>query len=205
MSSKDTDDTLGEELRRTVLKASAATESTLGLASAASGPIAADEHGGEESREDDDLDELDGSEVEILAGHAGFTDEVAAMVTLDFSVDDAGDDDDDDDDGARTIRSHLAGAGTIIFAEVTWESGETSDWHRHPGIAFVNMVEGEVDLTWDRGCVTWTYAAGDAFFDPEEVYNADNASDDEQARAIVIFLGVPDGEPATVWVEPRDC
>jgi hypothetical protein len=37
------------------------------------------------------------------------------------------------------------------------------------------------------------------------VHVADNLSDDVCARAYVVFLGIPEGEPATVWVEPVEC
>lgn len=192
--------------RRTVLKATAVATGAFALSGTAAGH---DDYDDEKDNDDDDdyddndddLDEPDGFEVEILGAHAPFTDDVAATFTLDF----ADEDDDDDDDGGVTIGAHLDDASTFIVAEVTWEPGGTSGWHRHPGVAIVNILEGDLEVTWEHDCVARTYSEGEAFFDPGEVHIADNVSDDDEARAYVIFLGVPDGEPATEWVEPVDC
>ena len=92
------------------------------------------------------------------------------------------------------------------MAEVTWDPEGSSGWHFHPGVAIVNIVEGELEVTWERDCMPRTYEAGESFLDFGEVHTADNLDDTEGARAYVIFLGIPDGEPATVWVEPpEDC
>ena len=196
----DKERTLDSSLRRTVLKAGAVAAGTLGVV----GSTAATDHDHEDEDDDYDndnddvgLDEPEGFEVEILAGHAPFTDDVAAMFTLDFAG--------VDEEEGVTIGSHLDDASTLIVAEVTLEPGGTSGWHFHPGAALVNIVEGEFEVTWEHDCITRTYTEGEAFLDPGEVHIADNASDDEGARAYVIFLGVPDGEPATEWVEPVDC
>lgn len=145
-----------------------------------------------------DIDEPDGFEVEVVGEHATFPDEVGTTFALMFA--------EGDDDGG-TMGSHhtLDDESTLVVADVTWEPGGTSGWHRHPGSALVNIVEGELEVTWKRDCLTRTYAAGQGFFDPGEVHIADNVSDDEEAQAWVIFLGIPDGEPATEWVEPVDC
>jgi PhzF family phenazine biosynthesis protein len=49
--------------------------------------------------------------------------------------------------------------------------------------------------------------AGEAFVDPGQgnVHIASNPSTTADAVAYATFLGVPDGEPATVWVAPVDC
>lgn len=201
-------------LRRTVLKASAVAVGTLGTI----GPTAADGHGGTEGdsgddgggvdesgpdesepddgdSEDEAVDEPDGFEVEILAPHAPFPDDVAAEFSLEFADGHEGD----------PIVVDLDDASTLVVAEVTWTPGGTSGWHRHPGPVLVNVVEGELELVWERSCLPRTYAAGESFLDPGEVHTATNTSDAECARAYALFLGIPDGEPATVWVPPVDC
>ncbi|MCU4742470.1 cupin domain-containing protein [Halobacteria archaeon AArc-m2/3/4] len=160
-----------------------------------------DEAGADENAESD-VDEPDGFDVEVVGEHVTFPDEVGATFTLMF-----GDDDGDGDDGTMGSHHTLDDTSTIVVADVNWEPGGTSGWHRHPGSALVNIVEGELEITWERDCITRTYTAGEGFFDPGEVHNADNLSDEEGARAYVVFLGIgiPDGEPATEWVEPVEC
>jgi hypothetical protein len=58
------------------------------------------------------------------------------------------------------------------------------------------MSSRGLEVTWKRDRLNRTYTAGEGFFDPGEDHIADGVSDDEE-RAWVIFLGVPDGEPAT--------
>ena len=190
--------------RRTVVKASAVGAGALATGGTAT---ARDDDDEDATADENDVDEPDGFEVEVVGEHATFPDEVGTTFALMFDGDDgdANDDDGDEDDGAMGSHHTLDDESTLVVADVTWEPGGTSGWHRHPGSALVNIVEGELEITWERDCITRTYAAGEGFFDPGEVHIADNGSDDEEARAYVIFLGIPDGEPATEWVEPVDC
>lgn len=143
--------------------------------------------------ENQEVDEPDGFEVNILAPNAPFTDELAAQFRLKFA-----------EAGSRTIVKNFEDASTMIFAEVDWEeAGSSSGWHLHPDIALVSMAEGEIEVTWDRDCVPRTYTAGDGWLDPGDIHSAEAGSDG--AKAYVVFLGIPDGEPATEWVEPAEC
>lgn len=183
--------------RRTLLKAG-----TVGAGVLATGGVASasDDEADWDEQSDGELDEPEGFEVEILQGHAPFPDEVAATFSLAFTG--TGGDDDGPPIGAH---AHLDEESTMVVAEVTWEPGGTSGWHRHPGVVLVSVLEGDVEVTWERDCVPRTYSEGQGFFDPGVIHNADNLNDDEGARALAVFLGIPDGEPATIWVEPVDC
>ncbi|WP_336344801.1 cupin domain-containing protein [Halalkalicoccus ordinarius] len=150
-----------------------------------------DEYGDVED-EEPEVDEPDGFEVDVIAPHAPFPDELAATFDLTFA----------DDSDECPIVVELDDASTVIVAEVTWTEGGTSGWHRHPGVVIVNVVEGEIEVTWEHDCVPRTYSAGESFFDPGEIHIADS---DDGAVAYATFLGIPDGEPATEWVEPVDC
>lgn len=186
--------------RRTLMKTSALGAGTLAMSGAAT--AGSDEENGNEGNDDQDsdVDEPKGFEVEILAEHAPSPDRLAATFSLTFA------DADDDDDGIPIgAHAHLNDESTMVVAEVSWEPGGSSGWHYHPGVVFVSTVEGELEVTWEQDCVPRTYTAGDGWFDPGVVHNADNLSDDEPARAYVLFLGIPDGEPATIWVEPVNC
>lgn len=164
------------------------------LAIAISLTTACTETSGSEKSSEKKVDKPEGFKIEILAPHASFTDEVSADFRLNFMGNEG-----------EPIERNLDDASTVIFAEATWEPGGTSGWHRHPGIAIVNIVEGEVESIWKRNCTSRTYVAGESFLDPGEIHIANNSSDSEKAKAYVTFLGTPDGEPATVWVEPVEC
>lgn len=185
-------ESIDDVLRRTVLKTSAGAAGALAL----SGSVTADDHDDEEDDYDDqndeevEVDEPDGFEVEIIQEHASFTDGVAATFEVTY------------DDADEPIVVDLDDASTVILAEATWEEGAESGWHRHPGMSIVRMIEGEIEHTMEDDCVPRTYSAGDAWIDPGHVHKADSEGG---ALAHVTFLGIPDGEPATEWVEPVDC
>ena len=175
-------------LRRTVLKASAVAAGVV----ATSVPATASDHEDEAEDEEADVDEPDGFEVEVIAEHAPFADDVAATFEITYQ---------DDADG-EPIDVELDDASTAILAEATWEEGARSGWHRHPGMSIVQMVEGEIEHVMEDDCVPRTYSAGDAWIDTGHVHRADS---EDGAFAYVTFLGIPDGEPATEWVEPVEC
>ena len=140
-----------------------------------------------------DIDEPEGFEVEILAPHAPFPDDLAAKFSLIHA-----------EQGGDEIINDMSDASTMIVAEVNWdELGSTSGWHYHPGIALVTIVEGELEVTMKDDCIPRNYEAGEAWLDPGDIHKAIAVSDG--VKAMVAFLGIPDGEPATVWVEPVEC
>ena len=182
--------------RRTVVKTSALGAGALAMSGVAT---ANDDEADDNDDQNSQIDEPEGFEVEILQGHAPFPDELAMTFSLAFTGT-------GDGDGSPIgAHQHLDDESTMVVAEVTWGPGGTSGWHYHPGVVLVSVLEGNIEVTWERDCVPRTYSAGEGFFDPGVIHNADNLSDDESARAYAIFLGIPDGEPATIWVEPVDC
>lgn len=192
-------ETLYSVSRRSIMKAAGVVAMTGGVVT---GTAAAAEH--EDTDDIDDaygdpadgeVDEPDGFSAEVLAPHAPFRDELAAEFTLEFAEEHEGD----------PIVVDMDDASTVVFLELNWEPGGSIGWHRHPGSAVVNVVKGELDVIWERDCVTRRYAAGDSLFDFGGVHNATNASETECVLAYGVFLGVPEGEPVTEWVEPVDC
>lgn len=180
--------------RRTVLKAGAVAAGALWTST----PATASGHGGTGGTETERtaVDGPAGFSVEVLAPHATFPDDVAARFRINY------------EEGTGSVVSNLPrDASSVLVARVTWEPEGTSGWHTHPGPVVVSVVEGEVELVNERDCVARTYAAGEAFIDPGQgsVHVASNPSETDDAVAFATFLGVPDGAPATVWVEPVNC
>ena len=157
---------------------------------------AADDTADDDAVGDDAVDEPEGFSIEVLAPHATFPDEIAAAFSITYPDGEMG-----------TLESTLDDASTVIVAEATWEPAGTVGWHTHPGTAIVSIVEGELDVTNERDCVTHTYTAGEAFVDPGmgNVHIATNPSETDRTVAYATFLGVPDGAPATENVEPVNC
>lgn len=184
-------DSLTRVPRRAALKAGAVTLSVLGVAS----PAAATRQDDDETTptESDEVDEPEGFDVEVLAPYATFPDDVA----MEFEVDYA-------DDGEETTT--LDDASTMVVVEATVEPGGTTGWHTHPGVVIVSVVAGELDVVFGDDCVTHNYAAGEAFVDTgNHVEVARNPSESDEAEVYATFLGVPEGEDLTTWVEPADC
>ena len=190
--------------RRTVLKASAASVAAVGLATPASARSLRIPRGGfipDAPRSDPTgsiggtVDEPVGFGVEVLAGHAAFPDTVAATFRTQHG------------DDAAIVSTLPRDASNVIVAKVTWQPEGTSGWHTHPGPVIVSVVEGELEVVNERDCVVRKYGVGQAFLDPGQgnVHIASNSSTTDMAVAYATFLGVPDGEPASVWVEPVAC
>ena len=185
---------IDDVLRRTVLKASAVAAGAIGVGTATT--AVADEEktaDSNEAEENDDVDEPEGFETELLAEHAPFPDDVVATLEASYpEVDDP-------------IVVELDDASTTMFLEARWEPGGTGGWHTHPGPLILNVVEGELEVVWERDCVSRTYTAGESLLDDGAVVNSFNPSETEGARAYVFALGIPDGEPPMENVAPVDC
>lgn len=139
------------------------------------------------------VDVPDGFKVNVLARHAPFPDDLAAQFRLKFAGGEG-----------KTHVKNFDDLSTMIVAEAVFqEMGSTTGWHMHPGVALVSMVEGALEVVWENDCTPHIYTAGDGWLDIGKVHTATAVS--EGARAYVTFLGIPNGQPATIWVAPRDC
>lgn len=179
--------------RRPLLKALGAGT----VLSAGSGVATASGDNEEDDKDDDgdedQVDQPEGFKAEVVAPHATFSDDVGAAFAVVY------------EDGPKELE-FLLDVSTVVIARGTLEPGGTTGWHIDRGPALVNVVEGEIDITFEGECVTRTYAAGEAFFATGKRADlVENASDTEQAMAYITFYGVPDGEPPSDPVEPPDC
>ncbi|WP_458209778.1 hypothetical protein [Haladaptatus sp. NG-SE-30] len=139
------------------------------------------------------VDQAEGFEAEVVAPHATFPDDVAASFGVAYQ------------DGDTEL-AFVPDASTVVIVRARFEPGGTSGWHTDVGPALLSVVEGEVDVGFEEGCATQTYAAGEAILITGRGADiVENASDTEPAMTYVIFLGVPDGESPTNPVEPPDC
>lgn len=142
-----------------------------------------------------EANQAEGFKAEVVAPHATFPDNVAAAYGVAYQ------------DGAMES-ALVPDASTVIVVRARLEPGGTSGWHIEQGPAIVSVVEGEADVTFNEedGCVTRTYAAGEAFVATGRHADlVENASDTEPAMAYIIVLGVPAGEPPSTPVKPPDC
>lgn len=178
--------------RRSLLKAGAAGAGALAMSGAATAS------GDETSRDENDVQDTkgpEGFETEVVAPHASFPDNVAAAFGVTYE--------DEAEDSA-----FLQDASTVVIVKATLEPGGSSGWHGDKGPVIGSVVDGEIDVTFEAedGCVTHTYAAGEALVATGEHADVvENASDTEPAMAYLIFLGVPAGEPPSNPVDPPDC
>jgi quercetin dioxygenase-like cupin family protein len=86
---------------------------------------------------------------------------------------------------------------------VHYAPGEASPAHRHPGAAFVYVLERRVRsaLAGERPRI---YRAGESWFEPPGAHHrlSANASDREPARLLVVFVspsGAPLSSPEASW------
>lgn len=183
--------------RRDILRASAGA-SLLSIAGLTTSSATAQEETTTETETETatpQVDQPEGVSSEVLASHVTFTDEVGAAFGV--SYEDAADE-----------STFIRDPSTIFISKETFEPGGTTGWHRHPGAGIVSVVEGELRFVFrePEGCVSNTYAAGEAFVDTGgHAEFAENTSDTEQAIVYVMLFSVPEGESPTTHVEPQDC
>ena len=176
--------------RRTLLKVGTVGAGALAMSGAATAS-------GDETTQSDDQDPQgpEGFETEVVAPHASFPDDVAAAFGVNY------------EDGAEDS-VFLQDASTVVIVKAALKPGGSSGWHGDKGPVIGSVVEGEIDVTFEAedGCVTRTYAAGEALVATGEHADVvENASDTEPAMAYLVFLGVPAGEPPSKPVEPPCC
>lgn len=173
--------------RRPLLKALGA-----GAALSAGGGVATATDGDGEGVAANRVSQAEGFEAEVVAPHATFPDDVAAAFGVAYR------------DGAAEL-AVVPDVSTVLIVRATLAPGGTSGWHADRGPVVGSVVEGEIDVTFE-GCVTRTYAAGEALVATGTHTDVvENASDTDRAVAYLVFLDVPVGESPSRPVEPPDC
>lgn len=145
---------------------------------------------------DNGNDDLDPISVELLAGPAAFTDDVAAQIRNKFV-------------GRGTDVMNLRDASNIAVAEITIQPGAIVPWHTHPGPVLITIADGEEDAdafvyVLAEDCVERSYQAGEALIDAggNNVHLAYNPSETDATVVLATFLGA-DGD-LTVAVDEQD-
>ena len=92
----------------------------------------------------------------------------------------------------------------FVHSELTFQPGDATPWHYHPGPTLVTVKEGEITFT-TGGCTARTYHAGDSFVEGQSglVGRAQNTGS-TVARVNVVFI-VPVGSATTFPVTPVAC
>ena len=100
----------------------------------------------------------------------------------------------------RLLDTPLANAPGRQLTAITvrYAPGESSRTHRHPGAAFVYVLEGRVRSAM-AGQRPRVYRAGESWFEPPGAHHriSANASDRASARLLVVFVAAP-GVPLSV-------
>jgi len=124
--------------------------------------------------------------VELIAGPAEFTDDVAIQVRNKFY-----------DRGNDVL--NLRDASKIAVAKITIQPKAVFPWHTHPGPVLINVVEGNFIYVLAADCVQRWYTNGQALIDAgfDNVHTAFNPSATEETVVIATFLNVIDGQPLT--------
>jgi quercetin dioxygenase-like cupin family protein len=128
-----------------------------------------------------------------LTDRHAFGDEVAARITVRR-------------EGLDDVVVDIDDASTMTVVEFTVQPGFKFPWHSHPALALVAVTEGELVYVGAGACAESTYPAGTAFVDPGfgHVHMAFNPSEDDEASAVVTFLGAPKEGPLTLPVAEEE-
>jgi quercetin dioxygenase-like cupin family protein len=105
----------------------------------------------------------------------------------------------------RDIIEKLDGkAASATVVEVTFEPGQADPPHRHPGPAFVYVLEGELEHAIDDEPVK-TYKAGETFYEPSGCLHrvARNPSGKTKTRLVAVVLHSRDTKEVTIPVKGK--
>jgi quercetin dioxygenase-like cupin family protein len=92
----------------------------------------------------------------------------------------------------------------FIHSELTFQPGDATPWHYHPGPTLVTVKEGEITFTMEN-CEARTYRAGESWVEghPGVVGRAENTGT-TVAKVNVVFI-TPVGSATTFPVSPVTC
>lgn len=92
----------------------------------------------------------------------------------------------------------------FVHSELTFQPGDATAWHYHPGPTLVTVKEGEITFTMGD-CTARTYRVGQSFVEghPGLVGRAQNTGS-TVAKVYVVFI-TPVGSATTFPVDPVTC
>jgi quercetin dioxygenase-like cupin family protein len=92
----------------------------------------------------------------------------------------------------------------FVHSELTFQPGDATPWHYHPGPTLVTVKEGEITFTMGS-CEARTYRVGQSFVEghPGAVGRAQNTGT-TVAKVYVVFI-TPVGSATTFPVSPVTC
>ena len=92
----------------------------------------------------------------------------------------------------------------FVHAMLTFQPGDRTAWHYHPGPTFVTVQQGQITFQ-ESDCSTRTYTAGQSFVEggADNIGRAQNTGT-TQTTVFVLFV-TPVGSPMTVNVTGPTC
>jgi len=92
----------------------------------------------------------------------------------------------------------------FVHSELTFQPGDATAWHYHPGLTLVTVKEGEITFT-NGDCTTRTYRAGQSWVEghPGSIGKAQNTGSTVTKVNVVFVVAV--GSATTVAVAPVTC
>jgi quercetin dioxygenase-like cupin family protein len=92
---------------------------------------------------------------------------------------------------ASGVHFSTTGPTNVITQKIVLDPEGTSGWHAHPGLVLVTVVSGAINF-YDPHCNSITYAAGEAFIEPEGVTGM-VTNDGPGSAEFLVTLVVPAG------------
>lgn len=102
------------------------------------------------------------------------------------------------------VKFETKGPVDFVHSELTFQPGDATPWHFHPGPTLVTVQQGQITFTMGD-CAARTYRVGESFVEghPGMVGRAQNTGS-TQARVYVVFI-TPVGSATTFPVDPVTC
>ncbi|MCC9606790.1 cupin domain-containing protein [Blastopirellula sp. JC732] len=101
---------------------------------------------------------------------------------------------------SHEIQEKVDGIATrAVMAEVTWQGGDFSEAHRHPGPTFVYVLEGEIETQVEDGPIV-RLKPGDTLYEPSMALHrlTRNMNPDKPAKILAFHLTPTDAKELVI-------
>jgi quercetin dioxygenase-like cupin family protein len=93
----------------------------------------------------------------------------------------------------------------FVHAQLTFQPGDATPWHYHPGPTLVTVTQGEITFTTAGDCGVRRYIAGQSFVegDPRNIGRAQNTG--TTVTIVTVLYVTPVGSAVSFPVAPQNC